>query len=626
MMMSTRSIVVLAGVALAGAMVSALADPPGRVGRISYATGDVAFQNSHTGESDAAQMNWPVTAQNVISTGANGRTEIRIGSTAVRLDGDSEIEFARLDDQHIRIRLLAGRMALRVKNRDKLQELEVRTPHGRAHFDEVGRYRFDTRGERESTGVTVHQGIAKLDTGHGSIVIPSGRRTEVWAAAGATESRSMEALRDEFDDWNLARDRRDDNSRSVQYVSPEMTGYDDLDEHGEWREVAEHGPVWVPHMRAVPADWAPYRWGRWVWVDPWGWTWIDSAPWGFAPFHYGRWVHFGSYWAWAPGVIAPRPVYAPALVGWIGRPGGAVSLSIGPSVGWFPLAPREVYYPYYTSSVTYVRRINVTHVHNVAVIQHRPHDGPGEHRRYHHAAGAHGVTMVSQSLLSGGRHITPAAMVAREHRAALPISDASTLHAPPRPAVLPGRLHGRPAFRDEGPTVQPAFQGRRAFGESGRDAVGGPNFQMAPSNVTNAPRTQMAPIPNPVTVPPANRAMPDGQRSWPSDQGVRETRRERNQPTAVQPPVQHPIQQAMPTPQPRFEQPRFEAPKFEQPRFEQPRFEPPRVDQQRPQRAESPRPGPAPMQQQAPSPGRSDSGGKKQDQSGPQRRGPDGNR
>jgi hypothetical protein len=29
-------------------------------------------------------------------------------------------------------------------------------------------------------------------------------------------------------------------------------------------------------------------------MSPWGWTWVDNAPWGFAPFHYGRWVGAGA--------------------------------------------------------------------------------------------------------------------------------------------------------------------------------------------------------------------------------------------------------------------------------------------------------------------------------------------
>src|ERR1035441_183444 len=94
--------------------------------------------------------------------------------------------------------------------------------------------------------------------------------------------------------------------------------------------------VWVPN--GTPGGWAPYHFGHWVWVDPWGWTWIDDAPWGFAPFHYGRWAYAGAGWVWVPGAMAARPVYAPALVAFVGF-GGA-----GMTAG-FPLGPGEVYPP-----------------------------------------------------------------------------------------------------------------------------------------------------------------------------------------------------------------------------------------------------------------------------------------
>ena len=107
-----------------------------------------------------------------------------------------------------------------------------------------------------------------------------------------------------------------------------MTGWEDLDDYGVWRNEAEYGAVWFPTR--VEAGWAPYRYGRWTWVRPWGWTWVDDAPWGYAPFHYGRWVNVGNRWGWYPGRYAGRPVWAPALVGWIGQPGWNVSISTGP--------------------------------------------------------------------------------------------------------------------------------------------------------------------------------------------------------------------------------------------------------------------------------------------------------
>jgi len=45
----------------------------------------------------------------------------------------------------------------------------------------------------------------------------------------------------------------------------------------------------------VPAGWAPYTNGRWLWDPVYGYSWVDYAPWGWAPFHYGRWVYNG-YW------------------------------------------------------------------------------------------------------------------------------------------------------------------------------------------------------------------------------------------------------------------------------------------------------------------------------------------
>jgi hypothetical protein len=139
-----------------------------------------------------------------------------------------------------------------------------------------------------------------------------------------------------------------------------MVGYEDLDEYGTWRVVPAYGTVWAP--RSVPAGWAPYRFGHWAWVEPWGWTWIDDAPWGFAPFHYGRWALVAGGWVWIPGTVVARPVYAPALVVFLGAPGSGAA-----GVGWFPLGPREVYVPPYRVSTTYVRTVNRGFVVNVNV-------------------------------------------------------------------------------------------------------------------------------------------------------------------------------------------------------------------------------------------------------------------
>jgi hypothetical protein len=200
---------------------------------------------------------------------------------------------------------------------------------------------------------------------------------------------------DAFARWNSERDRADDRSVATRYVSPEMTGVEDLDRHGRWEQHAEYGSLWIP--RTVAPGWVPYSTGRWAWVQPWGWTWVDDAPWGFAPFHYGRWVNVRNTWCWAPGSYVRRPVYAPALVAWVGGPRLSVSVNIGhgprrgPAVGWLPLAPREVYVPGYRVSPRYVRNVNVTHVRNitnVTTIVNNPQAAVGQ-RDYRHRTVPH---------------------------------------------------------------------------------------------------------------------------------------------------------------------------------------------------------------------------------------------
>ena len=113
------------------------------------------------------------------------------------------------------------------------------------------------------------------------------------------------------------------------------------------RSTRDYGPVWFP----TDLEWAPYRFGHWSWIAPWGWSWIDDQPWGFAPSHYGRWALIDEHWAWVPGGFVERPLYAPAVVAFLGTPGVGLSSEDGATVAWFPLAPDEAYWPSYTRDV-----------------------------------------------------------------------------------------------------------------------------------------------------------------------------------------------------------------------------------------------------------------------------------
>ena len=149
---------------------------------------------------------------------------------------------------------------------------------------------------------------------------------------------------DGFDTWSADRDRRYERGGSTAYVSRHMVGYAELDEHGSWESYPDYGAVWFP--AGVAPDWAPYSDGYWTSVGGWGLTWVDNAPWGYAPFHYGRWARVRGRWGWVPGGYVARPVWAPALVAWVGGPGWGLSVRHGaPVYGSVPLGWGDAYHP-----------------------------------------------------------------------------------------------------------------------------------------------------------------------------------------------------------------------------------------------------------------------------------------
>lgn len=375
--------------ALALCSTLALADPPARVGRISSVEGGVTVVGD--GEANAALLNWPVTSSNHISTARGARAELRVGAAAVRLDGDSDLEVEELDDDSLRLRLHYGSASVRIRDFALLRGFELSTPQARITLSEPGWLRVDSERQPDTTVVSMLAGMGQVDAAGSTISLRSGQRLE----AGSDQLRTGTAGRDDFDRWAEARDRRDDSSVTQRYLPPEVTGYEELDRNGSWQDNAEYGPLWTP--RAVGADWAPYRDGRWIWMDLWGWTWIDNAAWGYAPSHYGRWVMVERRWRWAPGRVVGRPVWSPALVGWVG--GGQTQLTFGGTVGrhgpvqgWFPLSPRDSYVPPYRVSPDYERRLGW--------------HGNLRERNVSHHERREGVTALPSEQFNG-RHIVP---------------------------------------------------------------------------------------------------------------------------------------------------------------------------------------------------------------------------
>ncbi|WP_018992493.1 DUF6600 domain-containing protein [Aromatoleum toluclasticum] len=353
-----RILVLLAGIAILLFSGWAGADPPSRIARLAYIAGAVSLSPAGDNDWFEASVNRPLTTGDRLWVDAGARAELQTGGALVRMKAGTGASILNLDDRTTQLQLTQGTLNVRVRRLAPGEIFEVDTPNLAFTLRKPGAYRIEVDADNDATTIFVRQGQGEV-YGEDAAYVIDPRQPYRFTGTGLREYEYVDVPRpDDFDRWASSRDRRYDDSRSVRYVSEDVVGYQELDEYGDWRDDPTYGSVWYPTRVAV--GWVPYRDGHWAWIDPWGWTWVDDAPWGFAVSHYGRWAYLGGTWAWVPGPVRSRAYYAPALVVFVGGGNFQLTISSGPvgGVAWFPLAPREVYRPVYQVSRNYFENIN----------------------------------------------------------------------------------------------------------------------------------------------------------------------------------------------------------------------------------------------------------------------------
>ena len=313
--------------------------------RLSYANGDVSFWRPGGEDWAPAQVNTPLGPGDQLYTGNRGNLEIQVEARSfVRAWGDSQLGVENHEPDFLQLKVAAGHVSLDLRSLDPGHTVEVDTPAAAFTIERAGYYRVDVAPDRTSF-VTRRGGIATMTPAGGQAVSIATSEQVVVTGNGPEPVHTFVAPElDVWDRWNYARTEALIDTVSARYVPAGVSGVDDLDQYGAWRVVPEYGSVWVPE--GVAPDWAPYTTGRWVWDPRFGWSWVDVSPWGWAPYHYGRWVHVDRVWAWAPGPIVVRPVYAPALVAFFGAPGVRVAIG-APFVSWVALGWGEPCVPWW---------------------------------------------------------------------------------------------------------------------------------------------------------------------------------------------------------------------------------------------------------------------------------------
>ena len=353
--MRTREVIVLmltlgflTGVALAADAPNPEATASDRTPpRLSFVDGQVSFWRPGAQDWAQAQVNTPLAPGDELATASPGNLEVQIGARDfVRAWANTQVGLANQEPDFLQFTVTTGTASFDLRTIEAGRTVEVDTPHAAFTIERAGYYRVDVTGERTAF-ITRRGGRATVTPGSGAAVAiePSEEVIIEGPASERVASYAAPPL-DAWDRWNYARTEHLLDAVSARYVSPDAYGVSDLDRYGAWRVVPSYGAVWVP--TAMPSGWVPYSTGSWT-LDPfYGWTWVDAAPWGWAPYHYGRWVDVDGFWAWAPGPVVVRPVYAPALVAFFGGPGVGVSISLGgPVVGWVALGWGEPVVPWW---------------------------------------------------------------------------------------------------------------------------------------------------------------------------------------------------------------------------------------------------------------------------------------
>jgi hypothetical protein len=405
------------------------ADLPSRVARLNFQQGPVSFRPGGVDDWAAATTNYPVTTGDYLWADQGARAELHVGSTAIRMDQMTAISVLNLNDQIVQLSLTAGSLNVHIRYLGENESFEVDTPNTSIVLLRPGDYRFSADGDNAVSSLVVRAGDAEVTAGQaGAFNVRPGESGRFTGVDTVSQEISGAPPLDGFDGWTRDRDVREDRATmSARYVPREMVGYEDLDGYGRWVNIPPYGMVWQP--TTIAAGWAPYHNGHWAWVDPYGWTWIDDAPWGFAPFHYGRWAYAGAAWVWIPGAVAVRPVYSPALVAFVG--GGGIGIGVA---AWFPLGPGEVYRPAYAVSDVYIRNMNVAYVSNVAVIERVGVTGVYVNQR---VVGA--VTVVPHDVFVGARPVAVAAVAVRpEMVVSVRVTGFAPAIAPERVSVMAG--------------------------------------------------------------------------------------------------------------------------------------------------------------------------------------------
>ena len=244
-------------------------DPPTRAARLSYVAGAVSVQPAGIDDWSAATINRPLTGGDQLWSDRASRAEIDFGTATVSIADSTDLALLSVSEDGVQLQVSAGTTNITLRELDPAGSFEIDAPNASVLLVRPGSYRIGVDGAGNTT-VAIRTGQVQVVTGAGQSVILRGGQGAQFASSGDVDVATV-APADDFDRWCAQRERRWTQNQGVtRYVSSDVVGAQDLDNYGDWSQDPDYGYVWYP--TAVAPDWGPYRYGRWLWVTPWGWS------------------------------------------------------------------------------------------------------------------------------------------------------------------------------------------------------------------------------------------------------------------------------------------------------------------------------------------------------------------
>lgn len=287
-------------------------DETARVARVTHVEGvaDLRRKGEVEDLSERVTRNLSLVEGDVIqTTGSEARVEIQLDAgNFVRLRGNTIVRLTTLRDEAIVLSLDEGAVQVRLDGFDTSRGyFEIDAPNITVALERKGLYRLDVEPQGYQRLTVRDGGEARLYSEADGFTVRSDRTAERFFTGTRFEDWNLIAAlpRDYWDEWSDSRDaeiarRRREREAGRDNYAANVWGADELGDYGDWIDTPEYGRVWRPTSSAtsIYTNWSPYRYGRWQWSAPYGWTWVSDEPWGWATYHHGRWVYYRNAWCW----------------------------------------------------------------------------------------------------------------------------------------------------------------------------------------------------------------------------------------------------------------------------------------------------------------------------------------